>query len=40
VTPGQGAPSPLRLLLRRIDAVSGDLAETGRRLAGRLGLGS
>lgn len=40
VTPGQGARSPLRGLLRRIDIVSGDLASLARRLAGRLGIGT
>ncbi len=40
VTPGQGAPSPLRLLLRRIDVLSGDVAELLRRAAARLGIRS
>ncbi|HUF86116.1 MAG TPA: LptF/LptG family permease [Thermohalobaculum sp.] len=39
-TPGQGAPSPLRALLRRLDVVAGDLAAFGRRLAARAGIGS
>jgi lipopolysaccharide export system permease protein len=40
MTPGQGAPSPLRGPLRRIDTVFVDAAAIGRRLAGRLGIGS
>ena len=40
VTPGQGAPSPLRFLLRRIDVTSGDLAELARRAGARLGMRS
>ncbi len=39
VTSGQGAPSPLRWLLRRLDIVTGDAAALGRRLAARLGVG-
>jgi lipopolysaccharide export system permease protein len=38
VTPGQGAPSPLRFLLRRIDVVTGDFAELIRRAGARLGI--
>jgi lipopolysaccharide export system permease protein len=38
-TPGQGAPSPLRGALRRVDALFVDAAALGRRLAGRLGIG-
>ncbi len=37
-TPGQGARSPLRLLLRRMDMVTADLAALGRRAAARLGF--
>lgn len=39
-TPGQGSPSPLRGLLRRIDLLFIDAAARGRRLAGWLGIGS
>ena len=38
VTPGQGAPSPLRWLLRWVDTLFGDLAVFGRRLGGWLGI--
>jgi len=38
VTPGQGSPSPLRGLLRRVDTLFGDLAIFGRRLGGWLGI--
>ena len=40
VTSGQGAPSPLRALLRRLDALSADLAALARRLGARIGLGA
>lgn len=40
VSSGQGAPSPLRWVLRGLDFASGDLAAFGRRLAGRLGIGA
>jgi lipopolysaccharide export system permease protein len=39
-TPGQGSPSPLRDVLRRIDMIFNDAAERGRRVAGWLGIGS
>jgi lipopolysaccharide export system permease protein len=39
-TPGQGSPSPLRGVLRRIDTLFADAAARGRRLAGWLGIGS
>jgi len=38
VTPGQGSPSPLRGLLRRVDTQFSDIAVFGRRLAGWLGV--
>ncbi len=39
VTSGQGAPSPLRALLRRLDILSYDIIALGRRMAARLGIG-
>jgi lipopolysaccharide export system permease protein len=39
-TPGQGSPSPLRGALRRVDTLFIDAAVLGRRLAGRLGIGT
>jgi lipopolysaccharide export system permease protein len=39
-TPGQGSPSPLRGVLRRIDTLFADTVARGRRLAGWLGFGS
>ena len=38
VTPGQGSPSPLRWVLRRVDSLFADLAIFGRRLGGWLGI--
>ena len=40
VTSGQGAPSPLRGTLRRLDTVAADVAAVARRLAARLGIGA
>ncbi len=39
-TPGQGAPSPLRSLLRGLDLLAADTLAFARRLAGRFGLRS
>lgn len=39
-TSGQGSPSPLRGVLRRIDLLFVDMGARGRRLAGWLGIGS
>ena len=39
-TPGQGSPSPLRELLRRIDTLFIDMASYGRQLGGWLGIRS
>ena len=38
MTPGQGAASPLRAILRRFDSLFTDLAVFGRRLGGLLGI--
>lgn len=38
-TPGQGAPSPLRWMLRQFDLLAGDIGTLGRRLAARWGGG-
>jgi lipopolysaccharide export system permease protein len=40
VTPGQGAPSPLRGLLRGLDAIASDLGALMRRVGSRLGIQS
>ena len=40
VTSGQGAPSPLRGLLRRMDVLSADLGDVARRLGRRFGIGA
>ena len=40
VSPGQGAPSPMRGLLRQLDALSAEAVSLGRRLGGWLGLKS
>jgi hypothetical protein len=40
VTPGQGAPSPLRGILRRVDAAFFDLEALVRRMGGWLGTRS
>ena len=39
-TPGQGSPSPLRGVLRRLDTLVIDAGSFGRRFAERLGIGS
>jgi len=38
MTPGQGAASPLRAVLRRFDTLIGDMAVLGRRVGGWLGI--
>ena len=38
-TPGQGAPSPLRWMLRQFDLLAGDIGALGRRCAARWGGG-